>query len=44
MIEGDALEIVQALWKEWSYWSKYGIDDAKTLMNNLRSWYVSVTT
>jgi len=41
-IEGDALEILQALRKEESCWSLYRqlIMDTQSRFNNFRSWYV----
>ena len=40
ILEGDSLEVVQALQKEGSCWSIYGqfINDAKTLLHGGHSW------
>jgi hypothetical protein len=42
-IEGDALEIVQALLLQESCWSRYGflVEDTRTLLNSFQSWQVS---
>jgi ribonuclease HI len=42
ILEGDSLEVVQALQKEGSCWSSYGqlINDAKILLHGVRSWEV----
>jgi hypothetical protein len=39
IVEGDALEIVQDLLKEWRCWSRYGqlIDDAKIAVKSART-------
>lgn len=42
ILEGDTLDIVQILQKEYQSWSRYGnlIEDLKTLLNSLMSWHV----
>lgn len=42
ILEGDTLDIVQILQKEYQSWSRYGnlIEDLKTLLNSLMSWRV----
>jgi hypothetical protein len=42
ILEGDSLEVVQALQGDGSCWSKFGtlINDAKTILNNLQEWQI----
>jgi hypothetical protein len=43
ILEGDALQVVQALKKDGTNWSKYGhlTEEAKGLLQCLQSWWVS---
>ena len=45
ILEGDALEVVNALKKEGLYWCSYGIvvNDTKVLLSTFREWEVSHT-
>lgn len=42
ILEGDALEVVQTLKSKRRSWSWYGqlIEYAKTVLDNMQSWYV----
>lgn len=45
ILDGDAMEIVHALWNNDQSWSRYGnlIDDAKILLHSLQLWHVMHT-
>lgn len=45
IIEGDELEIVQALWRDAPCWNRYGqvIEDVRICLNSLHHWIASYT-